>query len=170
MKTQSLFRSAGVFFAGVLAVAASAAAESIETSVKSIFKAVDAGDRAAMRTYAPVESMRFPVQFFDYDWDNKAVAIEGASAVNTYLETLFDELGKRNLKVTSVISKLRTGSSAPEMGFAVFDLTQTMTAGGKSDTAKFRTTMLLSQDTKSGKWRVFHSHATLVPADIVAGK
>jgi hypothetical protein len=163
MKTKVLLYSAGLLVACAIAFAASGS-ESIETSVRNMFKALDAGDRVAFRAFQPNREIKFPVQFFDYDLENKPVAIEGVDAVNTYLESLFDEMTKRKMKVTSVISNLRSGSHSPELGFAIFDLAQTTTSGGKSETSRFRSTALLTQDKKTRTWRMFHVHATLVPS------
>ena len=143
------------------------AAESLETSVRNLFKCVDAGDRAAALAYGPSTTTRFPVMAFDYDLDNKPVSYEGADAVNKYISSLFDTMAERKMKVVSVISNLRSGSTSPELGFATFELTQTMTVAGQSETVKFRVTTLMSQDAKSGKWRIFIWQATLVPS---AGK
>ncbi len=161
--TKVLLYSAGLLAAWATSSAASAS-ESIETSVRNMFKALDAGDRVAFRAYAPTRDMKFPVQFFDYDIENKPVVIEGVDAADKYLESLFDEMAKRKTKITSLVSNVRTGSRSPELGFAVYDLTQTMSAGGQAETVHFRVTALLSQDKKTGKWRTFHGHATLVPA------
>jgi hypothetical protein len=158
MKTKLLLHSICLLLAGHLA-----AAESIEVSMRNMFKALDTGDRASFKQYTPTRDIRFPVQMFDYDWDNKPVVIQGVDGVNAYLEKLFDELAKRKLKVASTLSNMKTDSRSPELGFAVFDLSQTMTADGKSETAKFFVTMLVTQDKTSGKWRVFHGHSTILP-------
>ena len=163
MNTKILLNSAGALATSALLFAASAATESIETSTKNMFKALDAGDRVTVHAYGPTHDMHFPVQAFDYDWDNKPVAMVGVEAVRKYVDSLFDEMARRKMKVASVVSNLRTGSSSPELGFAVFDLTQTMTLDGKSETSKFRITTLLNYDQKTNKWRQFHWHATLVP-------
>lgn len=143
---------------------AAVAAESIETSVRTMFKSLDAGDRTATLAYGPSATAKFPVVAFDYDLDNNPVAYEGAAAVNKYLGSLFDTMAERKMKVVSVVSNLRSGSSSPELGFANFELTQTMTAGGKSETVKFRVTALVSQEAKTGKWRIFLWQATIIPA------
>ena len=170
MKTNRLLRSIGPWIILAFTPVAAAAAESIEASVKAMFKAMDAGDRATFKSYGPAREMRFPVQIFDYDWDNRPVAVSGVDAVNKYLDSLFDELAKRKMKVVSTLSNVRTDSRSPELGFAIFDLSQTMTVDGKSETVKFFVTMLLTQDKASGKWRVFHGHSTLVPAASSAAK
>lgn len=148
----------------VLVSSAAFAAESIETSVRSMFKSLDAGDRAATLAYGPSVTTKFPVVAFDYDLDNNPVTYKGAEAVNKYMGSLFDTMAERKMKVVSVVSDLRSGSSSPELGFANFELAQTMTEGGKSETVKFRVTALVSQDAKTGKWRIFLWQATIIPA------
>ena len=163
MNPKLLLCSAGVLATCALAFAATAAPESIETSVKNMLKAIDAGDRASFHAYGPNEDVHFPIRIYDYDWDNKPVAIEGVAAVNTFMDSVLDEMAKRKLKVVSTVSNLRSDSRSPELGFAYFDLTQVATADGKSETSKYRCTALLTQDKKSNTWRMFHWHATLVP-------
>ena len=165
MKSKLLIIAAGALALGVIAFAATSASESLETSVRNVFKALDAGDKATGLMYGPSGTSKFPVSAFDYDWDNKPVVCEGAEAVNKFLAGVFDDMAKRTMKVKSVVSNVRTGSNSPELGFATFDVMQTMTAGGKSETAKFRYTGVFSQDARTGKWRFVHWHGTLLSAE-----
>ena len=143
MKSKLLFVAACAFALSVRLPAAPAASESIEVSLRNMFKALDARDRAATLAYGPSRDTRFPVAAFDYDLDNKPVVFEGAEAVINYLGSLFDEMAKRKMKITSALSKLRSGSSSP---------------------------VLLTQNKQTGKWRQFHWQATLIPMPAPASK
>jgi hypothetical protein len=67
-------------------------------STKNMFKALDAGDRATVHAYGPTKDSRFPVQAFDYDWDNKPVAMDGVDAVRKYVDALLDEMVPTRLR------------------------------------------------------------------------
>lgn len=146
----------------VLALPSALFAESIETSLRTMLKALDTGDRVTFQEYSPSKDIGFPVQVFDYDLDNQPVTYEGVEAVNHYVDSLFAEMAKRRVHLLSEISHLQTGSRSPELGFAIFELDQTMTADGESERVRFRMTMLMTQHKTTGRWRVFHLHATLL--------
>ena len=83
----------------------SASAESIEDSIRNLFKAL--GDRAAFLAYAPTREIAFPIQFFDYDWENKPVTLDGLEAVNKYLDALVEEMARRKMTVVSRVTFAR---------------------------------------------------------------
>ncbi len=136
--------------------------------LENLFKAIDAGDRAAARACLVGTDSRFPVQIYDLDLQHKPETIEGLEPARAYLDALFAGIKRDGVKVESKITKIHADCHSPELGYATLEFTQTFTVNGKSETSEYRATALVSYDEKT-KWHLFHWHSSLAkePAMIV---
>ncbi|HEX5054700.1 MAG TPA: nuclear transport factor 2 family protein [Planctomycetota bacterium] len=131
----------------------------IEEMLRGLFKAVDSGDREAVKA-AIAKDAKEPVLCWDNDLEGKPVAIKGVEATHKYLDGLMDAITKSSAKMTSKIGDLHAACDSPALGYATFSLTQSMmSAEGKSESATYWVTALVTAD-KNDKWHIFHWHSS----------
>ena len=144
----------------------------IKTMLEGMFKAIDAGDRAAAQACLVDKDSAFPVLIYDSDLDDQPVAIEGLEGARHYLDSIFDALKKDDIKVASRITKINADCNSPDLGYATLEFTQAFTQGGKTETHDYRATALVTwgKDQSKGP-KIFHWHASLAkPAAATGGK
>jgi hypothetical protein len=132
--------------------------------LRGLFKAVDSGDRAGAKACL-AQDTPFPVLIWDLDLEAKPVEAKGADGAAKYLDGLLDSIAKTKATVASKITSIHADCHSPELGYATLEYTQTTTVDGKAETSRCRATALCTSD-KSHKWRVFHWHASPVPAAV----
>lgn len=135
----------------------------IEDMLRGMFKAMDNGDRDAVKACVAMDGNE-PVLCWDNDLEGKPVAIKGGEATRKYIDGLMDGIAKSKVKLTSKITDMHAACDTPTLGYATLTFTQTATADGKSDTSTYWVTALVTAD-KNDKWHIFHWHSSTAASE-----
>lgn len=134
----------------------------IEDMLRGMCKALDAGDIEAVKACCvakDTDAAGNPVLVWDNDLEGKPVEVKGAANLAKYLDGLMGAIKQSKATMTTKLDHMHAACESPALGYATFELVQTATMDGKSESQSFWVTALVTAD-KENHWHLFHWHSS----------